>query len=422
MRVLINGLFDENYIGNCINNSFFCQSCILGTIIFIIGIINLLCNIIAFIKMTKFYKKLNFENTVILFSIIQTIFLQILLIISFDMFFEVFLFIQIMIISMIIRKFKILAEDSTNNKNTNTFFVFLNVMNFILFWIFPFYLLSSGENSEYSIIKIIYHSYHFIVTCCLVYYCLMFIKLTNKFRTDLDKSYYYLYSLKPSSQKDIQRLSLMMSKLDLKENKNKNNTLYCQFYNQKKKQISYLCFANLLCTIVQISFTILRNVVLKNHFLKHKGRTIPKTTLGDILYYFYLFVSFFNVLVNFVCFYWFIRHQYIINKENAPSTLIKENSNYLDEKFIERTTKNMKENHNTDVNEFLNSNKNYINDKGSNITEGAEKEESEEKGDIIIDNILEEKDDSKRNEEDIGDALLRESKPNRKGSGSDFSY
>ena len=319
---------------------------------------------------------------------------------------------------MIIRKFKILADDSKINNKSNTFFLFLNIVNFTLFLIYPFYLLVTPKDSEYSIIKIIYNSYHFIVTCCLVYYCLMFIKLTDKFRNDLDKSYYYLYSLKPSSQKDLKRISSMMSK----KNKNNNNTLNCQFYKQKKKQISYLCFANLLCTIVQVIFTILRNIFLKDNFLKNKSRTIPITNLGNFLYYSYLFISFFNVLVNFVCFYWFIRYQYIINKEKIPSTLIKQNTNYLDDNFIEKAAKNMNENHNNDVNRFLNSNKNLICDKMSNTTEGADKEESEEKGDLNIDNILQEKEDRKKKEEGIGEALLPVSKFIRKESGSEFSF
>ena len=62
-----------NFIFQCINKSLVDESCILGSSVLILSLILLVLNIYALIKMTKFYKKMNFENTIILLSIIQTI-------------------------------------------------------------------------------------------------------------------------------------------------------------------------------------------------------------------------------------------------------------------------------------------------------------------------------------------------------------
>ena len=65
--------------------------------VFIISIILLVLNIYAFLKWQNLINKkvVNFENTIILLSIIQTILLQLVLISSYDIFFESFFLIQL---------------------------------------------------------------------------------------------------------------------------------------------------------------------------------------------------------------------------------------------------------------------------------------------------------------------------------------
>ena len=118
-----------NFIVQC-KHSIFDEGCIIGSFVSIISLIILGINIFAFIKMTKFYKKMNFENTIILLSIFQTLLLQIVLITSYDIFFEAFFLLQIFIISLIIRKFIILAKEPKTFIEKNKVFILLGRIPF----------------------------------------------------------------------------------------------------------------------------------------------------------------------------------------------------------------------------------------------------------------------------------------------------
>ena len=67
----------ETFLNKCIVSDFE-KSCYEGYAILFIGFIIIIFNIIAFIKMTKYYGKMNFENTVLLLSFVQstTLFIQ----------------------------------------------------------------------------------------------------------------------------------------------------------------------------------------------------------------------------------------------------------------------------------------------------------------------------------------------------------
>ena len=118
-----------NFLVHCAKISIIDESCIIGSSVLIISIIILVLNIYALFKMTKFYKKMNFENTIILLSIIQTIFLlQLVLISSYDIFFEsFFLYIQFILkfLKAIIYINKI-AFHIVNFKIFSNIFIFIN--------------------------------------------------------------------------------------------------------------------------------------------------------------------------------------------------------------------------------------------------------------------------------------------------------
>jgi len=69
-------LSSPNFLDKCANNSLGDGSCIMGIIILLISFIPLFFNIYAFAKMTMFYKKLNFENSIILISAIEIFILE----------------------------------------------------------------------------------------------------------------------------------------------------------------------------------------------------------------------------------------------------------------------------------------------------------------------------------------------------------
>lgn len=182
-----------NYIMHSIINSIIDERFILGLIVTILSIILLIFNIYACKKMTRFYKKMNFENTIILLSIFQTIILQLVIMTSYDIIFESFFLLQIFIISLIIRKFIILASDPKTFLDRHLMFIILNVLNFILFLIYPLYLYAFKLKGHHLIFKLIYRIFHAITACILTYYCAYFIHLTAKYKENYLNSYYFFY-------------------------------------------------------------------------------------------------------------------------------------------------------------------------------------------------------------------------------------
>ena len=197
----------SNFLNKCMKISITDESCLLGSSVLLISIILLFLNVYALIKMTKFYKKMNFENTIILLSIIQTITLQFVLITSYDIFFEAFFLVQIFIISLIIRKFIILAIEPKTFFDKNGIFLLLNILNVLIFLIYPLYL--NIFKGHHLYVKLFYRIFHALSTCILSYYCIFFIKLTVKYKKNYLKSYYFLYeaNLTNTSYKNIEKNS-----------------------------------------------------------------------------------------------------------------------------------------------------------------------------------------------------------------------
>ena len=381
-----------NFLVHCVKISILDESCIIGSSVLIISILLLVLNIYAFSKMTKFYKKMNFENTIILLSIIQTILLQLVLISSYDIFFESFFLVQIFIISLIIRKFIILAIEPKTFYDKNGIFLLLNLLNVIIFFIYPIYL--NIFKGHHLYVKLFYRIFHAITTFILSYYCCYFIKLTIKYKENYLNSYYFFYEAQISNNEvdDIKNENNNISNDNIKDinenhennnntnnnennnndnniNNNANNNSHNNntnndnnnrrikkgkkkgevFYHKKKKQIRYLYVVNVFCALTEIGFTIIRNFILHNHYLDDDFRTIPNSIDGDLIYYFYLIVCFCNVSVNYLCFFFYIRHQYT---RNSKKFLKSPEKKILDEKFIEKE-ENIKDSNNPEVDAFL---------------------------------------------------------------------
>ena len=375
-----------NFIIQCKNNSLFDSSCAFGILVLIISIILLLLNLLAFIKMTKFYKKMNFENTIILLSIFQTIILETVLISSYDIIFESFFLVQIFIISLIIRKFNILASDPKTFFEKNGVFILLNFFNISIFLIYPLYL--NIFRGHHLYVKLFYRIYHGITTCILTYYCRFFINLVGKYKENYLKSYYNFYEanlyINNNETTDTKNNDNMIENnnkesLDcnhqnnINDNKSKSNSINTtgtdnenektndekgkkvkkkgeRFYHEKKKQIRYLFSVNLLCAFIEICFTIIRNFILYDYYENDDYyKTIPNSTKGEIIYFFYLIVCLLNVSVNYLCFFFFIRNQYSRQQKKFIKSPDKK---ILDENFIEEE-KNIKKSNNPEVNSFL---------------------------------------------------------------------
>ena len=319
---MVQKIFDNNFICKCFDISFIDKSCIFGLSVLVLSIILLLLNIRAFIKMTKFYGKMNFENMIILLSIFQIIDLQLVLILSYDILFESFFLLQIFIISLIIRKFIILAREPKTFLEKNGMFIILNIFNILLYSIFPIYLYIFNQSGNHLFIKVIYRAFHVITTAILSYYCCIFIRYINNNYSNLNN--------------DTNGSNLIEEEQI--------------FYSKKKKQITFLYIVNFLCAFVQITFTITRNFVIVDYYTMNKFKTIPNNQNADFIYYIYLIICFFNVMVTFICFYFMIRHQYSKPKEITDKKNKKLKDSLLDQKFID-SEKNLK---NPDVTDFIN--------------------------------------------------------------------
>ena len=326
-----------NFINECIHESIFDESCILGSCVLIFSLYLLFISIKAFYKMTKLYKKLNFENFIIALSIAQNIILLVVLLTLYDFAFEAFFLVQIFIISLIIRKFIILATDPKTFYEKNIIFILLNTLNVIIFSIYPIYLKSSKGHHLY--VKLFYRIFHATTTIILTYYCCFFVKLSANIS---QKSDYLLYQSNITNTKKKDKDD---------ENKKEEEKIEGEgeiFYKKKSKQITYLYSVNLLCAFIEICVTLTRNFIIDENFVEDEYRTIPKTFFTNIIYYIYLFICFINVGVNYMCFYYTIRHQY----SEKPKIEKKPGIKIIDIGYIEQE-KN-KENSN-DINQFLDS-------------------------------------------------------------------
>ena len=328
-----------NFINQCIDESILNESCILGSCVLIFSLYLLFISIKALYKMTKVYKKMNFENFIILLSICQIIILLVVLLTLYDFAFEAFFLVQIFIISLIIRKFIILATEAKTFLEKNIIFILLNSLNVIIFLIYPIYLdLFKGHHLY---VKLFYRIFHALTTCILSYYCCFFIKLSANIIQKSDK---LLYEANISNIKKKEKEKDEESKKDEEKIEEEGEI----FYKKKKKQITYLYSVNLLCAFIEICFTLSRNFIMHEKFDKNEFKTIPNSFLSSIIYYVYLFICFINVGVNYMCFYYTIRHQY----SEKPKIEKKPGVKIIDIGFIEQE-KN-KEN-NDDIKQFLDS-------------------------------------------------------------------
>ena len=323
MRNLDEKKISDNFIDKCRNNSLSDESCIMGIIIFTISFLPLFFNIYAFIKMTMFYKKLNFENTIILISAIEILILEFALTTSLDVLLQLFFFIQIIIISLLIKKFSQLIKEMNSIFKKNVFFILINAINCIIFAAYIVCMIKKEKNIY--IINFVYKIFYFISTCILSYSCIIingYISKHKKEYIDNYDSFFDLYLLNlENSLSDLGNLTNDENKTDSDQSKNSGNDTENRmkkikgeiFYKIKGKQNKCLYINNLLCSIIELGFTIIRFFILHDDFLEDNYRIIPLTLISEIFYYIYIFICFINVSAIFFCFYYFIRRQYSYN-------------------------------------------------------------------------------------------------------------
>ena len=150
--------------------------CYAGYFFLLFGIILLISNIFAFIKMTKYYGKMNFENTILLLSSIQSLLLIVQMISSENYLLSIFLFIQIMDMCLINKKFKKISEGYINIKyvHVTALLLIIDIVYCFIFniaYIFEAYL----HSINLFYLNIFYYLLEIFTSFFLAYHCRKFL-------------------------------------------------------------------------------------------------------------------------------------------------------------------------------------------------------------------------------------------------------
>ena len=336
-----------NFIDRCSKYSLSDESCIMGIIIFVISFIPLFFNVYAFAKMTIFYKKLNFENSIILIAAIEIFILEFTLTTSFDIFLEFFFFLQIFSISWLIKKFSNLIKDIKSIFKKNILFISINIINLVIFIVYIICMIRAEKNIY--ILNLIYKIFYFISTCLLGYICIFMNRLILKHKLEYLENYNnlfepYLLIMDNNDLIDFESLnsdgtkenSNNINSSNKNDNINENQKEYIKkgevFYHIKKRQNKCLFIINSLCSFLELIFTIIRYFSINEDFLEDIYKIVPLTLLSEILFYFFILICFINVSAIFFSFYYYIRRQYSRNPKVYKKRLSKK---LFDDAFIE---------------------------------------------------------------------------------------
>ena len=336
-----------NFIDRCSKYSLSDESCIMGIIIFVISFIPLFFNVYAFAKMTIFYKKLNFENSIILIAAIEIFILEFTLTTSFDIFLQFFFFLQIFSISWLIKKFSNLIKDIKSIFKKNILFISINIINLVIFIVYIICMIRAEKNIY--ILNLIYKIFYFISTCLLGYICIFMNRLILKHKLEYLENYNnlfepYLLIMDNNDLIDFESLnsdgtkenSNNINSSNKNDNINENQKEYIKkgevFYHIKKRQNKCLFIINWLCSFLELIFTIIRYFSINEDFLEDIYKIVPLTLLSEILFYFFILICFINVSAIFFSFYYYIRRQYSRNPKVYKKRLSKK---LFDDAFIE---------------------------------------------------------------------------------------
>ena len=293
--------YDKCFI---VNFEYYCYS---GFFVIFFGFILLILNAFAFIKMTKFYGKMNFENTILLLSSIQSIFLLVEIIISKNILISFFIFLQILSMCLINFKFKKISKGFFNLKyyNLTKIIAIINIIYlFIFISIFFIITLKITERDLLFYLSIFYYLLEIISSFLLTYNCCAFLGIIKQYKLN-----------------EIPKNTEETENYFLKSNMVGDGL----FYLIKKRQISLLYLGNVLCTIIEFSFDFLLTFIFDD-----------KSDISHYFYYSYFFLCFIHNSIVFISFYWLIRTQYSNTKKEMDNDNIEEDeeNRLIDEKFI----------------------------------------------------------------------------------------
>ena len=336
MTSLIINIFEDNFFEQCIDSSFLDIKCIIGNSYLLLSLIICILNLIALYKLSNFYKKINLETNLILFSIFQIIILQLVIITSYELLIELFNFFQIFVVTLIIRKFIIISKQNSNPLKKNGLFILLNTVNILFFGFYIMFLFKNNKDDCYSII-LTYILFYILVSIVLIIYSKTLLNLIMKIRIKEIKS--TSQSTKESPNEKLNKL-ISISNDDILINNSDDIKQECIFYSMRKKQIKPLYTINIICSFLEFSLIFSLIIFPSNNLEQAQFKIIPNSIKDIIIFYLYLFICLFNVSENYICFFWIIRNEFSTNYVGKGKN---NQDRILDNKDIKRETISMKQ-------------------------------------------------------------------------------
>ena len=342
---------NSGYLFDICNNSIN-QQCIYSVFLLIFSIIFLLFNLMGFIKMTKIYQKLVYENMILLSCFFQTLIIIIILFINKEYCFDFFYFIQLSMIISILKNFIKLLFKIDNNNYCFLFNIYmLSIINicFLLLMLYIYFIYKENDNFDNlkKIVQLTYRICYMIINFLLTIFGYKLLNLLNKKKkksksknkddknrisnnsNNINNSLFNNnnFNINISEINNSNLLNESNNKRDSNFSKENNNNNYSNntshknsvilniyntgFYITKKKQIFLIITLNLTCSIFQFIFNLIKNFILKKKFEKNeKYDVIPNKTSSIIIYYVFIFICIVNVIVNFFSFYWSNKETY----------------------------------------------------------------------------------------------------------------
>lgn len=286
-------LNDFNFIETCFHSNL-PNTCYFGFFDLLLGSVFLFFNFYGFIKMTHFFQKIKFENMLILLSLVQLILFLISMIILIRILIYLFIFIQIVIISLMNYKFIKLSKGFLDIKFTwlNKVVIIINI-----FYLFALIILNAFS-FDYNYIFCCYYFIELIASITLTFYCCKYLNLIKKRILERKKS-----KMKINIGTESEKKSSEYKNAD--EIKNNNMFFYNfisndgdeLFYIFKKRQLTILYLADILCTIFECGSQICLII-------------IESSEIKQLFIYIYNFICVCHNIIIFFIFYWIIRRQY----------------------------------------------------------------------------------------------------------------
>lgn len=315
MTSFMGNILSNNLFENCVNDSFLSLNCILGSSTFAVSVLIIGFNCYAFYKLITYFHKVNFETSLILLNIIQTVIIQLLIITSYEILLECFNLVQIAMLTWIIRKFNILLKNPLKSCKKNILFIVLNIINISLI-IFYIVLLFLEDFKEYHYETILFHtSFSLFTSCLLVVYSRSLIRKIKKINNKERDTFQIVFDSKDESNNEI---------LINKNNDESNKIKELEFYDKRENQIKPLYKINLICSFFEFLFIVSVCIVPNINFQQDSNKIVPESVMSHIFYYLFILVCIINTFTNFFCFFWRIKSQYKINP-GTRNTVISNN-------------------------------------------------------------------------------------------------